>query len=80
MWTKKNDLAPKSECADFLKNMCPKNNNFGEEKNSSLSILMSFLSSLLVRCVEDVACKSCYNNSYKHNERFHMYVFNVSYA
>ena len=44
------------------------------EKNSSLTILLSslglHLSSLLVKCVEDVACKSSHSNFYKKNERF----------
>ena len=45
----------------------PKKGSF--EKNSSLTILLSslglHLSSLLVKCVEDVACKSSHNNFYK---------------
>jgi hypothetical protein len=44
---------------------------FLEEKKSSLIILLSSLelqlSSRLVRCVEDVACKSSHNNS--HNQK-----------
>ena len=53
MWTKKNDRAPKSECAEFFKYMLKKGIF---ERNSSLTILLvSFglhLSSLLVfqRC------------------------------
>ena len=52
-----------------------------KKKNSSLTILLSslglHLSSLLVRCVEDVACKSSHNNLF--NERFNLYMFNVIY-
>ena len=63
MLTKKTDRAPKSECADLFLNM-PKKGIF--EKKSSLIILLSFLglylSSLLVKYVEDVACKSSHNN------------------
>ena len=44
------------------------------EKNSSLTIL---LSSLLVTCVEDLACKSSHNNFYHKNEQFNLYIFNV---
>ena len=47
---------------------------------SSLIILLSsfglHLSSLLVKCVKDVDCKSTYNNLYKH-ERFNLDIFNV---
>ena len=60
MWIKKNDHAPKSECADFFFKYMPKKGIF--EKSSSLFILLSsfgpYLSSLLVKCVEDAACKS----------------------
>jgi hypothetical protein len=39
------------------------------EKKSSLTIILSsiglYLSSLLVKCVKDVACKSSHNNFYK---------------
>jgi len=74
---KENDHAPKSEGADFF-NTCP----ILEEKISTLTILLCslgiYLSSLLVKCVEDVACKSSHNNFYK-NERFNLYMFNVIY-
>ena len=67
MWTKKNDHAPKNECADFF-NTCPKRAPLKKIK-SCLTILLSslglHLSSLLVKCVEDVACNSSHNNSYK---------------
>jgi hypothetical protein len=60
----------------------PKKDNFGEKK-SSLTILLSslglYLSSLLVECVEDVACKSSQNQFYKKNERFNLYMLNVIY-
>ena len=63
MWTKKNDHAPKSECADFFKYMLKIGNS---EKNSSSTILLSFLglrlSSLLGQYVVDGACKSSHNN------------------
>jgi hypothetical protein len=59
----------------------PKKGSF--ENKSTLTILLSslglHLSSLLVNCVEDVACKSSHNNSYKKNERFNLYMFNVIY-
>ena len=45
----------------------------------SLAYSWAHLSSLLVKCVEDVACKSSYNNSQKKNERFNLYMFNVIY-
>ena len=41
MWTKKNDHAPKNECADFL-NICPKKENL-KRKNSSLIIFFSLV-------------------------------------
>jgi hypothetical protein len=66
MWTKKSDHASKSEGVGFF-NICPKMAIFG--KKSSLTIILSsiglYLSSLLVKCVEDVACKSSHNNFYK---------------
>ena len=37
------------------------------------------LSSLLVRCVKDLACKSSHNIVNKQNERFNLYMFNVIY-
>ena len=54
------------------------------KNNCSLTILLSslgvHLSSLLVKCVEDVACKSSQNNFYKKkNERFNLYMVNVIY-
>ena len=82
MWTKNNDHAPKSECVDFFFKYMSKKGNF-ERKKSSLLILLSslglYLSSLLVKCVEDVACKSSHNNFYKKNEQFNLYMFNVIY-
>ena len=67
MWTKKNDHAPKREWVDvFLIN--------AQEEQfwiffSSLTILLSsfelHLSSLLVKCLKDVDCKSSYNNFYR---------------
>jgi hypothetical protein len=66
MSTKKKDHAPKSECADFFYT-CPKRGIY--EKNSSLTILLSslglHLSSLLVKCVDKVACKSSHKILYK---------------
>ena len=50
----------KNVCVEFF-NTCPKNFSLGKNK-SSLTI---HLSSLLVKCVEDVACKSSNNNFYK---------------
>ena len=80
IWTKKNDHAPKSEGADFF-NTCPKTAIL--RTNSSLTILLSTpgltLSSLLVKCVKDVACKSSHNNFYKKNERFNLYTWHVIY-
>ena len=44
------------------------------------SLAMGFnWSSLLFKCVKDVACKSSHNNVYKRNERFNLYMFNVIY-
>jgi hypothetical protein len=67
MWTKKNDHAPKTECADLFFNTCPKSALL--KKLSSFDEHLSFvglhLSTLLVKCVEDVACKSSRNNFYK---------------
>ena len=62
------DHAPKSECVSIFNfNICPKKANL--KKNPSLTILLSslglHLSSLLVKCVEDVDCKSSHNNLYK---------------
>ena len=58
----------------FLKYIPPKSIF---EKKSTLTIL---LSSLFVKCVKDMACKSSHNNSYKKkNERFNLYMFNVIY-
>ena len=78
MWTKKNDHAPKNECVDLFWYMFEKG-ILG--KKSSLTIFLSslglYLSSLLVKCVEDVACKSSHNNFYKENEQFNQYMFNV---
>ena len=65
MWTKKNDHAPKSEGVGFL--IHAQKGKFW--KKSSLTILLSslglHLSSPLVKCVEDVACKSSQNNFHK---------------
>ena len=62
MWTKTNDHAPKNECADLKNKICPKKAFL--KINSSLLILLSslglHLSSLLVKCVKDVASKSSY--------------------
>jgi hypothetical protein len=59
------DHAPKSEGVDFF-STCPKRAIL--EKKSSLIILLSslglYLSSLLVKCVEDEAYKSSHNNVY----------------
>ena len=57
MWIKKNDHAPKIECATYPKRAF--------KKKSSLTILLSSFRlhlSLLVKCVEDVVCKSSHNN------------------
>ena len=55
----------------------PKKGIFG--KDSSLPILLSshglYLSSILVKCVEDVACKSLHNNFHNNNEQFYLYMF-----
>ena len=71
MCLKKNGHAPKNECADFF-NICPKRTVWKKNKKTkktSLTILLYSLglplSSLLVRCVQDVACKSSHNNVYK---------------
>ena len=52
-------------------------------KDSGLTILLSslglHLSSLLVECIEDVACISSHNNFYQKNERFNFYMFNIIY-
>ena len=81
MWIKKNDYALESECADFFLNTCPKRAMLTEK--SSLTILSSslglHLSSLLVKCVKDVACKSSHNKFYKKNEECNLYMFNVIY-
>ena len=82
MWSKRNNHAPKSECVFFLFfNICPK--RAFKKKDSSLTILLFslglHLSSLLAKCVEDVACKSSYNNFYKKNEPFNLYTFDVIY-
>ena len=70
MWTKKSDHAPKSEDADYF-NTCPKRAIL-EKKFESLTILLSslglHLSSLLVKCVEDVACKSSHNDFYNNTK------------
>ena len=58
-----------------------------KKKNLSLSILLSslglHLSSLLVKCGEDVACNSSYNNFYKKRkgkkEWFNLYMWYVIY-
>ena len=63
LWTKKNNHAPKSECADFLKYM-PKKGSF-ESFIIFLSSLGVHLSSLLIKCVKDVAYKSSQNNFYQ---------------
>ena len=63
MWTKRNDHAARSGWA-YSFNISPK---------------CVHLSSLLVKCVEDVSCKSSHNNSTK-NERFNLYMFNVIYV
>ena len=70
MWSKKNDHAPKSECPDIF-DIGPKRAVWKKKlKNSSLTILLSSLVLLLVRCVEDVGCEYSHNNFYKQNERF----------
>jgi len=45
-----------------------------------LSSLGLHLSSLLVKCVEDVACESSHNNFYKTNEQFNLYMLKVIYV
>jgi hypothetical protein len=69
MWTKNNDHAPKSEGADFF-NTCPIRAIL---RKSILIILLSCLglhfSSLLVKCVQDVTCKSSHNSLFKKKER-----------
>ena len=68
----------KMNVLNFL-NICSKG-NLGWTKNKfdqSLVFSWLHLSSLLVRCVVDVACKYSHNNFYKQNERFNMYMFNV---
>ena len=62
----------------------PKKGIFERGEKSSLLVLLSslrlYLSSLLVKCVEDVACKASHNNSYKiKKEPFNLYMFNVIY-
>ena len=82
MWSKKNDHAPKSECVDYLKIYAQKG-HFWRKKNSSSTILLSslglHLSSFLVKCVKDVACKSSHNNFYQKNEWVNFYLFNAIY-
>ena len=60
--TKKND-----EGAHFLIHV--QKRQFWKKKKSSIAILLSslgfYLSSLLAKCVEDVACKSSCNNFYQ---------------
>ena len=68
MWAKENDHAPKSECAFF--NICPTKAFLRRKKFKKKTIILLsspglYLSSLIVRCVEDVACKSSHNNFYK---------------
>ena len=61
VWIKKNDQTPKSECVNFL-NM-PEKGGFEKIKfDHSLAFCWLYLSSLLVRHVEDVAYTSSYNN------------------
>ena len=52
------------------------------ENNLTLTILLSslgfHLSSLIVKCVEDAACKNAHNNFTK-NERFNLHMVNVIY-
>ena len=84
MWTKKNDHAQK---VDVLKkiNICSKRAVLKKEK-SSLTILLSslglHLSSLLVECVEDVACKSSHNNFFflLRNKGIKLYMWHVPYV
>jgi hypothetical protein len=55
--------------------------NFEKNIKFDHSLIVSWLrlSSLLVRCVKDVACKSSHNNFYKQNEQFILYMLNVIY-
>ena len=80
MWIKKNDYAPQSECANCF-NTCSKRALLKIIRVWPLScFLMGFTClSLLIKCVEDVACKSSHNNFYKKNEWFNLYMFNVIY-
>ena len=75
-WTKKNGHALKSECAHFFKYI-PKG-KFWKEKKIKFDILFSSLglplSSLLVKCVEDVACKFSHNNFYKNRAIYFIHV------
>ena len=67
MWTRKDDHAPKSECA-YSFNICQNMVFFRKIQVWPFSYLLLrlHLSSLLVKCVKDVACKSSHNNLQKH--------------
>ena len=62
---------------------CSKTAFLKRKKESSSTILLFslqlHLSSLLVKCVKDMAYKSSHNNFYQ-KERFNLYVFNVIYS
>ena len=64
MWTKKNDHTPKTECGKFLIH-AQKGQFWRKIKFDHFLVFFSAsqLSSLLVKCVEDVACKSSYNKN-----------------
>jgi hypothetical protein len=81
MWTKKNGHAPRSKMCWFFYIYASKKAILKRKKNLTifLSSLGFHLSSHLLKCVKDVACKSSHNNSYKKNERFNLYMFDVIY-
>ena len=82
MWTKKNDHAPKSECVDFYLYLIHVQKGQFQNKLKFYHFLVFLglhLSSLLVKCVEDVVGKSCHNNLFKINEQFNLYMFKVIY-
>ena len=82
--TKRNDRVPKSECACFF-NRCLKKVDLKEEENlvwPFSCLLLGFTCvHFLLKCVEDVGCKSSHNKKSEllKNERFNMYMFNVTY-
>ena len=79
MWTKKNYHAPRKWMCWFFIIHAQKRQFW--KNNSCLTILLSslglHLSSLLVKCVEDVACKSFTTFSTKKNEWLNLYMWHV---